>query len=163
MLGPSNDSATLGAMDDHGREQPLPPRRVAVLPSYLVGQVAVRAGRLVGDALGEDGMRRHHFAVLASLDEHGPSSQAQLGRRLSIDRSDMHAVLRDLEDGNLVARGPDANDRRRNVVAITPAGTRMLARLDERVGEAQRRLLAPLSARERRELSTLLRRLVESG
>lgn len=147
-------------MEEHRHEQPHPPRRVAGLPSYLVGQVAARAGRLVGEALAQDGMRRHHFAVLASLDEHGPSSQAQLGRRLSIDRSDTHAVLNDLEAGGLVVRGRDAGDRRRNVVEITPAGARTLERLDARVREAQRRLLAPLSARERRELSGLLERLL---
>jgi DNA-binding MarR family transcriptional regulator len=46
------------------------------------------------------------------------------------------------------------------VVALTPRGKRVLARLDARVETAQEALLAPLSASERRELRRLLERLV---
>jgi hypothetical protein len=35
--------------------------------------------------------------VLTSLSEPGPASQAELGWRLSIDRSDLHALLAELE------------------------------------------------------------------
>jgi DNA-binding MarR family transcriptional regulator len=37
------------------------------------------------------------FAILTSLTEHGSASQADLGRRLWIDRSDLHALLNELE------------------------------------------------------------------
>jgi DNA-binding MarR family transcriptional regulator len=137
------------------------PRRLWRLPSWLLGQTGLHAQRLVAERLAQDGMRRHHFTVLVALDEHGPSSQAALGRRLSIDRSDMVAVLNDLEHGGFVERVPDERDRRRNVVSLTPAGAAALRRLDARVEEAQAALLEPLSAGERRELRRLLTRLVE--
>lgn len=137
-----------------------PPRRLRGLASWLASEVARRGQRLVGDTLGREGVRRQHFAVLTSLAEQGPASQADLGRRLGIDRSDLHALLGELEAEGLVERGRDEEDRRRNVVALTPAGRAKLRRLDRRVDAAQSALLAPLSARERRELMHLLEQIV---
>jgi DNA-binding MarR family transcriptional regulator len=137
------------------------PRRLRQLPSWLLNQAALQANRLVSERLDAEGMRRYHFSVLVALDEDGPDSQAALGRRLSIDRSDMVAVLNDLERDGLVARDRDERDRRRNVIRLTPAGRRTLKRLDARVQEAQAALLEPLSAAERRALKDLLARVVE--
>jgi DNA-binding MarR family transcriptional regulator len=146
---------------DRAREAYDPPRRLRRLPSWLAAELARRGAQLVAEALAEDGVRRHHFAVLVTLAEQGPASQADLGRRLWIDRSDMHAVLRELERAGLVARVRDERDRRRNVVAVTPAGEAVLARLGARVEAAQDELLAPLSAGERRQLVRLLERVSE--
>jgi MarR family transcriptional regulator, lower aerobic nicotinate degradation pathway regulator len=137
--------------------------RLDRLPSRLLGQAALRADRLVAEALAEEGVRRHHYAVLATLADHGPASQAELGRRLWIDRSDMHAVLADLEHAGLVSRERDTADRRRNVVAVTPAAEPVLARLDARVAAAQEAVLAPLDAGERAQLLDLLARLAARG
>lgn len=137
------------------------PRRLWRLPSWLMSQAALHAHRLVSEGFAEAGLRKYHFTVLVALDEHGSTSQAELGRRLSIDRSDMVAVINDLERDGLVARVRDAQDRRRNVIRLTPAGAVALKRLDARVEEAQDALLEPLSADERGELQRLLTRVVE--
>lgn len=100
------------------------------------------------------------YAALTALREAGPLSQAGLGRRLSMDRSDMHAVIGVLLEQDLVARERDRSDRRRNVVELTGTGAAALARLDARVQAAQARLLAPLNAADRRELQRLLGLLV---
>jgi MarR family transcriptional regulator, lower aerobic nicotinate degradation pathway regulator len=139
-----------------------PPLRLQQLPSWLAARAARRAQRLVEEALGQEGARRQHFVVLTSLAEQGPASQAALGRRLWIDRSDLHAILNELESAGQVARVRDETDRRRNVVALTRAGRTALARLDKRVDAAQDALLAPLSAADRRELRRLLERIVDS-
>jgi DNA-binding MarR family transcriptional regulator len=135
--------------------------RLARLPSRLVGQASLHADRLVAAALAQEGLRRHHYAVLASLAEHGPASQAELGRRLWIDRKDLHAVVADLEAADLISRVRDDADRRRNVVAVTPAAAATLERLDARVAAAQEAFLAPLDASEREQLSALLARLID--
>jgi MarR family transcriptional regulator, lower aerobic nicotinate degradation pathway regulator len=140
-----------------------PPRRLQQLPSWLSVQVARKAGRLVGEALGKEGVRRQHFTVLTSLAEQGPASQAALGRRLWIDRSDLHAILNELELDGLVKRVRDEKDRRRNVVALTPRGASALKRLDKQVDAAQDELLEPLSPTERRELRRLLERLLDGA
>jgi MarR family transcriptional regulator, lower aerobic nicotinate degradation pathway regulator len=137
-----------------------PPPRLRRLPSWLTGELSRRAQRLVSEALAQEGARRPHFTVLTSLHEQGAASQAALGRRLWIDRSDLHAILAELEADGLIARVRDPGDRRRNVVTLTPAGTAARKRLDKRVEEAQRALLEPLSPADRRELVRLLEQLV---
>jgi DNA-binding MarR family transcriptional regulator len=146
--------------DDAHRSEYDPPARITRLPSWLAGQVAAAAARLVADALAADGLRRQHFVVLSALAERGAASQAALGRRLTIDRSDMHALLTDLERDGLVARVRDEHDQRRILIDLTPAGARALKRLDKRVDAAQDVLLAPLSTADRHLLQRLLTRVV---
>lgn len=148
---------------DDDRAQYEPPARLRALPSWQASEVARRAGRLVSEALGQEGARRQHFTVLTSLAEQGPASQAALGRRLSIDRSDLHAILNELERDSLVERVRDEDDHRRNVVALTRRGSVALKRLDKRIDAAQTALLQPLSETERRELRRLLDRLLEGA
>ena len=138
-----------------------PPERIRRLESWLAARLAATGAALVADALAAEGLRRQHFTVLSALAERGAASQAALGRRLLIDRSDMHALLSELERDGLVARVRDPNDRRRMLVELTPAGARVLKRLDRRIRAAQDALVAPLSAGDRAQLRRLLTRLVE--
>ncbi|MEA2341518.1 MAG: hypothetical protein QOG11_1595, partial [Solirubrobacteraceae bacterium] len=67
----------------------------------------------------------------------------------------------ELAGRGLVQRLPDPDDRRRNIITITPAGTEELQTLDEILAGVQEKLLAPLSAADRGRLVELLTRLVE--
>lgn len=132
------------------------PARLRTLPSWLLNQVALPAQRIIGGRLDEVGARRWHYAVLAALEEFGPASQAALGRRCGIDRSDMVGLVTELAEAGHVERSPDPDDRRRNVIAITDAGRDLLVTLDRVLQDAQDDLLAPLTPTERRELVRLL-------
>ena len=144
-----------------GSDERRAPGRLRRLPSWLLNQATLHANRLTGEALAVESVRRHHFTVLVALRDNGPASQAELGRMLSIDRSDVVAVLNDLQRTGLVDRASDDRDRRRNVVRLTRAGAVALEHLEERVEHAQTALLESLSADERRELERLLSRIVE--
>jgi DNA-binding MarR family transcriptional regulator len=137
------------------------PSRLQKQPTWLISQTSIRAHRLLADALATMDARGYHYRLLAALAEFGPASQAALGRRTDMDRSDVAAALVELADGRFVKRSADPLDRRRNVITITPAGTRKLLRLDEVVAEVQDTLLAPLSPLERRTLVRILTRLLE--
>jgi len=130
-------------------------------PTWLISRAYARASGLLqeGFARGGDGLRGHHYRLLAALEEWGPASQATLGRGTGIDRSDVSAALVDLEGRGLVLRDVNQADRRRNVVSITAAGVRHLEVLDSVVDEVQECLLAPLSEGERRQFITLIRRV----
>jgi DNA-binding MarR family transcriptional regulator len=119
------------------------------------------ATHLVTDRLAALADHRYHFSMLAALDEFGPTSQAELGRRCGLDRSDVAAAVADLEVRGLLDRRPDPGDRRRNVVQITEAGQRHLEDLDQQLATAHDELLAPLSPAERHLLVELLRKLTE--
>lgn len=137
------------------------PERMRDRPTWLISRAYARTNGLLqeGFAEGGDGLRGYHYRLLAALDERGPASQAALGRGTGIDRSDVTAALVELEARGLVRRDVNQADRRRNVVSITAEGTRRLGVLDEVVDEIQERVLAPLSAGERRQFVTLMRRI----
>ncbi|MFC9433906.1 MarR family winged helix-turn-helix transcriptional regulator [Nocardia sp. NPDC057030] len=137
------------------------PARLRALPTRLVTQVALVANRATERALNATGSRRYHYALLASLGEFGAISQADLGRRTRIDRSDIVATVNELAERGFVERSPDEGDRRRKIVTITDAGTAHLAELDERLAGAQDELLAGLDPAERAELVRLLTRILD--
>lgn len=137
------------------------PERLRAKPSWLINQLALPANRLVAEGLAGAGMRRHHYSLLAALDDEGPASQAELSRRTSIDRSDMVAAVNDLAEAGYAERTPDAGDRRRNVVTLTPTGRRHLRQLDRLLAQVQDDILAPLSAEDRARFVALLTRLVD--
>lgn len=138
-----------------------PAQRLRTLPSRLTNHAALIANRFVDQALSQARVRRYHYALLATLEEYGPASQAALGRRTGIDRSDMVATVNDLAERQLLERAPDPEDRRRNIITITAAGRRQLAELDRLLAAAQDEFLAPLAATDRQNLIDLLTRLID--
>lgn len=138
-----------------------PPSRLRELPTWLIGQTSVHSHRLLAEGLAAADSRGYHYRLLAALEEYGPASQAALGRRTGVDRSDVVAVLNDLAARRFIERSPDPGDRRRNIVTITESGTAHLRHLDDLLSDVQDKLLAPLSPPERRQLIDLLSRLLD--
>jgi DNA-binding MarR family transcriptional regulator len=132
------------------------PGRLAARPTWLLTQLAVHAHRLASEGFGELGARGYHYRILAALDEFGVASQAELGRRCNMDRSDVVAAINELAGPGFVERTPDPHDRRRNMVTLTEGGERQLRRLDAALDRAQDDLLAPLPAEDRQTLTRLL-------
>jgi DNA-binding MarR family transcriptional regulator len=157
-MGRTNEIATVPGMDI---APSAPPARLRTLASWLINQTAIPANRIVAGRLARVGARRHHYSLLVALAEQGPTSQAALSQRTTIDRSDIVAALNELAESGYVARTPDPTDRRRNIVTITTTGRRRLRSLDELVTDAQDELLTPLSKRERDDLTRLLTRIVD--
>ena len=124
----------------------------------MLGQAASRSHQLLTDALSRTGARGYDYRILVALDEFGPASQAALGQMSSLDRSDVHAVVRELLDRGAVARMTDPADRRRNQISLTSAGRHLLRTLDD----VQQQVLVSLSTRDRSTLISLLTRIASS-
>ncbi len=146
--------------EPRGALQVTPPERLRRLPTWLINQVGLRATRLIHERIGRPGARAD-FAVLSALEEFGRMSQAELGRRLGLDRSDIAVVLNRLEGDRLAERTADDGDRRRNVITLTPTGVQALEDLQQALGSAQSELLGPLDNDEQAQLVRLLQRLVD--
>jgi DNA-binding MarR family transcriptional regulator len=101
--------------------------------------------------------------LLAALEEWGPVGQADLGRSTGVDRSDVANALAELERRGLVERTVNPDNRRRATSWRSPGRERAVAGLDRVLDEIQERVLAPLAPAERRQLTTLLRKLVDAG
>jgi MarR family transcriptional regulator, lower aerobic nicotinate degradation pathway regulator len=156
IVGIANKRVASQLVDSHWA-----PARLRSMPSWLINQTSARAHRLVGEKLRTVDAHRYHYSVLAALDELGATSQAELGRRCGLDRSDVAAVVTELADRGFIRRVTDADDRRRNTVSMTASGRRRLRSLDSMLRDTQKELLAPLSAAERDHLVRLLLRVVE--
>ncbi|MGW7194602.1 MarR family winged helix-turn-helix transcriptional regulator [Streptomyces chryseus] len=137
------------------------PDRLRRQASRLLSQLTTRSDRLITEGLAQADARKWHYAVLASLQDFGPGSQAALSGRTGIYRSDMVSVLNELAERNFVERAPDPDDRRRNVITISPRGRRHLRLLDKVLDDLHDELLAPLSPAERQDFLQLLTRLLD--
>ncbi len=137
------------------------PTLLSQKPSWLISQISTHAHRLLTDRLAAASARGYHFRLLAALEEFGPASQASLGRRTEMDRSDVVAAINELAAQKLAERATDQNDRRRNIITITAKGRAHLRRLDTLLTDAQDELLAPLSPGERQTLVGMLTRLLD--
>jgi DNA-binding MarR family transcriptional regulator len=131
-------------------------------PTWLIRLAYARSSGLLSQAFEARGrgLRSYHYRLLGALEESGPTGQAELGRVTGIDRSDVVAILNDLEQPGLIARSTDPRNRRRNIVTITAAGAKRLAELELIVADVQDELMAPLSPAQRTQFLRLIRRII---
>ncbi|GAA0611436.1 hypothetical protein GCM10010394_46550 [Streptomyces crystallinus] len=146
---------------DMPNDQTETPDRLRRRASRLLSLISAQSDRLVSEGLGRLDARKWHYAVLASLQEYGPDSQATLSRRTGIYRSDMVGVLNELAERDFIERAPDPEDRRRNVITITTQGRQHLRRLDKILDDLHDELLAPLTSAEREQFTQTLTRLLD--
>lgn len=140
----------------------LQPARLRQTPSWLLTQAATLTQRLVGAALAGIGATRYQYAVLAAVEEFGPISQAELGRRCHIDRSDIVATLNELAGHGHVDRKQDPRDKRQNLVTLTAAGRRRLEQIAQALDAAQSSLLGDLPEKHRLELMKALQHILDN-
>lgn len=100
------------------------------------------------------------LGVLLVIDRFEPASQQQLAERMGVDRTTMVAIVDALEAKGIIARRPDAEDRRRNLIELTPTGQNILRQATAASDAAEAKLLAPLSPEEGKQLRNLLARVL---
>jgi MarR family transcriptional regulator, transcriptional regulator for hemolysin len=115
------------------------------------------------DALGSVGLTPALFGLLNVIAARAGAIQQELGSAMGIDRSTMVSLVDQLERAGLAKRRPSATDRRAREIAITPKGRRLLQRSRRMISETEDEVLAGLTAEERSELVSLLRRALESA
>lgn len=115
---------------------------------------------LYASALAPYGVDARELGVLMLLAGHEPASQQHAADRLGVDRTTMVAMLDALEAKHLVSRRPDTADRRRNVVELTTTGRILLSAAVPASDDAERQLLAPLSAQAALHLQDALHLVV---
>jgi MarR family transcriptional regulator, lower aerobic nicotinate degradation pathway regulator len=139
----------------------------SVEAAEFAGQLFFRLWRAshtrVAAALESLGLTPALFGLLNLLGARDGAIQQELGSAMGIDPSTMVALIDELERAGLARRRPHPTDRRARAVAITPKGRRVLARARGMATEVEDEVLHGLTAAERRELLTLLRRALDSA
>ncbi|EHL96042.1 transcriptional regulator, MarR family [Acetobacteraceae bacterium AT-5844] len=127
---------------------------------HLLRRAHQRHAALFQDRGTAGGLTSTQFAALVKLSELGRATQNALGRAVALDPATIQGVIARLRDRGLVDVGRDPLDRRTLVLSLSEAGEAALVEAVRQGAQANERLLAPLSADERKSLIRLLRRLL---
>jgi DNA-binding MarR family transcriptional regulator len=100
------------------------------------------------------------LALLVLIDRNPDMNQSRLSEGLHVDKSTLAISLHRLSYRGLIRRVRSTEDRRRNGLRLTARGRDVLERMLEYIPRHERRMTNRLSARERRTLVTLLRKLL---
>ena len=96
------------------------------------------------------------YLCMRVLSKYPGRSNAELARDLNVSPQAMNMVLRALEDRGLVTRPASVSQGRSLPAQLTRDGLELLNRTDAGVRAAERKLMANLSAQQRREFKRIL-------
>ena len=137
-------------------------------PMGVVGRIQRAAAALrprLDETHERSGLAGESFDVLASLRRAGAPYQltpTQLYREMMLTSGAMTNRIDRLEEAGLVARRPDAEDRRGTLVRLTAKGKALIDSAAEKHVANEERLLSALTVREQQQLGELLRKLLVS-
>jgi len=123
------------------------PVELASRLGYLLKHAQQRLLQAAGPAMAPFGIDGRELTVLTMLAADVPLSQQEAAERLRVDRTTMVALTDALETKGLVERHRSAEDRRKNIVRLTPAGEDCLRQAGQARDEIEREFLAPLGDR----------------
>jgi DNA-binding MarR family transcriptional regulator len=130
--------------------------------TYLLRRVTDAAGRKANAALRRLNLDTRHYTVLAVLGGGAGSSQRALADTLGLDRATVVALVDTLESQGLARRAQSQEDRRANVVELTPKGRRALKRADALMEACELSFVEALRPDERALMTDMLERLLRS-
>jgi DNA-binding MarR family transcriptional regulator len=130
-----------------------------------IGRIAAYFDQSTDALMGERGLARSSWDVLASLRRAGPPyelSPTELYRGLMRSSGAMTNRLHRLEQARLIERRHDPEDGRGLLVRLTARGRKLVDEIAPVHLENENRLLVVLTDRDRRALEGLLRRLARN-
>jgi MarR family transcriptional regulator for hemolysin len=152
------------AMEQRGGREGFVPRPLVEHMGWLMSRASHALGAALAEGLAPLGLNLRDYTVLIAAEraaiEGAARTQLALAQAARLDKSTMVVALDALEEGGLVERRPDPEDRRAWIVVPTDAGRELLARAEEVVLGVEDEVLAGLGAEGRRALRDLLTRLV---
>lgn len=137
------------------------PKELVASPIFLLKRLGMKAKEESLERYAALDVHPYHYAILATLAEGERETQGAIADALDYDRGQLVGLLDEMEEIGLVERRRDPDDRRRQVVEMTPEGKKMLAKLRNLTSNFDAEFLAPLSESQRKELSKLLLILAE--
>jgi DNA-binding MarR family transcriptional regulator len=128
-------------------------------PEFLFRRAHQIASAAFAEACKHLDLTPSQYAVLFVLRELNDSSQNELGRRVSLDRSTMSVVMRSLSARRLVRELADPADRRKKRLQLTDTGRLIMAEAERLSARTSESMLSPLGEERARQLLELLEQL----
>lgn len=129
-------------------------------PGHLIRRAHQVAVAIFMEETGEFDVTPVQFAILNALIDDPGEDQVTLAAKVAFDAATFGSVIGRLEAKGWVRREADVEDRRRKLLWVTPEGERAAREMKRAVAKVQTRLMGPLDAAERRQLTALLGKLV---
>jgi DNA-binding MarR family transcriptional regulator len=107
----------------------------------------------------EGDVRPGVFSALLLAHANPGIAQIEIGNQLGIDKASVVALVDRMEDAGWVVRKRSTDDRRRQGIFLTPAGTRTCRSLRKEMIDHERKFVSRYTDQELRTLIALLRRL----
>jgi DNA-binding MarR family transcriptional regulator len=120
------------------------PDALASRLGYLLKHAQRRLVEAAAPVMAPFGIDGRELAVLTLLAAGSPLSQQEAADELDVDRTTMVALVDTLEAKGLVERHRSPQDRRKNIIELTPAGQNCLRDAGQARDEVDREYLAPL-------------------
>ncbi|MDA1101369.1 MAG: helix-turn-helix domain-containing GNAT family N-acetyltransferase [Proteobacteria bacterium] len=105
------------------------------------------------------GFPRTEWRVLYELDARGETTAMEIGRDLNLDPGYLSRILRGLKSRGLIDRRPATTDRRKSILSLSSAGSRVFADLEKTSHAATAHMLAPLSNADQLRLIEAMARI----
>lgn len=147
----------------HGPRRPADAIDLDTLPGYFIRRQQQIAVAIFLEEAEPQGLTPVQFAALLTVARQPGLDQRSLAATIGLDTSTVASVIDRLEARGLMRRQPSLEDRRLRLLTATPAGITLLDEVEPGVLRAQERILAPLSAEERRHFLQLLMKLVQGN
>jgi DNA-binding MarR family transcriptional regulator len=129
-------------------------------PGHLIRRAHQLAVAIFMEETSDFGVTPVQFAILNALIDDPGEDQVTLAGKVAFDAATFGSVIGRLEAKGWVRRKPDAKDKRRKLLWVTPDGERAAMAMKRAVAKAQTRILGPLDGSERDQLVALLDKLV---
>lgn len=124
---------------------------------YLLHRLATSLRtEVTAGALEPLGLTFPQYVCMRVLSKSPGRSNADLARDVMVSPQAMNMVVRGLEDRGLVARPASVDSGRSLPAELTRAGAALLKRTDAGIRAAEKRVLAPLSESDQRDLRRML-------
>jgi DNA-binding MarR family transcriptional regulator len=102
------------------------------------------------------------YSLMSALALRGVADQTTLARDVALDRTTATGALKRLQKRGLIKRTAAREDRRSQECRLTPAGSRVLLRMERPARAAHHETVAALGRKEQAMLVALLGRLVDA-
>ncbi|HMN70503.1 MAG TPA: MarR family transcriptional regulator [Rhodoblastus sp.] len=128
--------------------------------AYRLVVLAERVSRAIADTYEQTfELTRPEWRVLAALAANGAMTAKDLGPYSTLDKMQVSRAIQGLEAAGYVERRQDENDKRSNILRLTPGGEALYRQIRPRVSAREADILAALGPQERIALGDMIGRL----
>ena len=125
---------------------------------FLLAKLHAAGSVLNNRALAEFELKERSYSVLALANSELEPTQREMAEFLSLDPSQIVAIIDELEKRGLVMRAPGKQDRRAKIVSATAEGSALFRQAESAARAAETAALTGLSGTEIAALKGLLRK-----